>query len=98
MLVRIESAVLPRHLRRVLYMNSMRTAFILLTVGVAASSAASDEDYQNALDLLGLSKDDVAGLQASKARRAEQSGPSIDTEGNENTHYIKFARKNRASL
>lgn len=58
----------------------MRTAFILLTVGVAASSAASDEDYQNALDLLGLSKDDVAGLQASKARRAEQSGPSIDTE------------------
>lgn len=59
-----------------------RTAlFIFLAACVAGSSAASDEDYQKALDLLGLSKDDVAAIQNAKTRRADQSGPSIDTEG-----------------
>ena len=62
----------------------MSRTLVLFAIGVAAVTAASPsaEDIQNALDLLGLSKDDVDAIQSAKSRRASPAGPSIDTEGN----------------
>jgi len=76
----------------------MSRTLVLFAIGVAAVSAASPsaEDIQNALDLLGLSKDDVDAIQSAKSRRASPAGPSIDTEdGNivfsvENGKHVGF--------